>query len=325
MAQSQLQVFTEHGKEFPSRRVGKHSLLVQADCIDWLAAMPEDSIHAVVCDPPYGVKEYEHAEIAKLERGVGGTWRIPPSFDGHTRAPLPRFTDLNDKERKALSEFFEKWSREVTRVLVPGAHVFVACNAFLVQPVSAAIVAGGLEFRGETIRLVQTLRGGDRPKGAESEFPDVVSLPRGSYEPWALFRKPLLPRMTVADTLRKFGTGALRRLPDGRPFSDVIPSERTPKAERAIAAHPSLKPQSFLRQIVRASLPLGEGVVLDPFAGSGSTIAAAEAMGLSAIGLERYPDYFLMAVDAIPELTALKRRERPAPDPVDHPTGEVLF
>ncbi|GAB4287517.1 MAG: hypothetical protein Fur0025_21030 [Oscillatoriaceae cyanobacterium] len=48
----------------------------------------------------------------------------------------------------------------------------------------------------------------------------------------------------------------------GNPFNDVIFSERTPKQEREIANHPSLKPQSFLRQVVYAALPLGEGILL---------------------------------------------------------------
>ncbi len=57
-----------------------------------------------------------------------------------------------------------------------------------------------------------------------------------------------------------------------------------------------------MRQMVYAALPLGKGVIADPFMGSGSTIAAAEAMGLQAIGAERYLDYFKMAADSIPEL-----------------------
>ena len=60
----------------------------------------------------------------------------------------------------------------------------------------------------------------------------------------------------------------------------MIPSERTPQREREIANHPSIKPQSFLRRIVYAALPLGEGVIADPFMGSGSTIAACEAVGV---------------------------------------------
>ena len=39
-----------------------------------------------------------------------------------------------------------------------------------------------------------------------------------------------------------------------------------------------------MRQIVRASLPLGNGIVLDPFMGGGSTIAAAIAVGYESIG-----------------------------------------
>jgi site-specific DNA-methyltransferase (adenine-specific) len=155
---------------------------------------------------------------------------------------------------------------------------------------------------------VRTLRGGDRPKNAEDEFPDVSSLPRGCYEPWGLFRKPLPPGMKVSDCLREYGTGGLRRRPDGLPFGDVIASERTPQLERAIADHPSLKPQSLLRQLVHAALPLGEGIVADPFMGSGSTVAAAEAMGVACIGVERHVDYYELALTAIPRLAALRMR-----------------
>jgi len=91
-------------------------------------------------------------------------------------------------------------------------------------------------------------------------------------------------------------------MPDGKPFLDVILSERTPRREREIADHPSLKPQSFLRQIVRAALPLGIGVIADPFMGSGSTLAAAEATGLEAVGVERHINYFDMALSAVPKL-----------------------
>ena len=79
--------------------------------------------------------------------------------------------------------------------------------------------------------------------------------------------------MKVSECLREFQTGGLRRISEDRPFEDVIVSERTPRKERDIADHPSLKPQSFMRQIIFAALPLGVGVVTDTFMGSGSTIA----------------------------------------------------
>jgi site-specific DNA-methyltransferase (adenine-specific) len=285
-----------------------NSAIIHGDCLEWLSRIPENSIHAILTDPPYGVREYEAHELEKLAAGRGGIWRIPPSFDGNVRAPLPRFTALEERDREKMALFFREWSRLCVQALRPGAHVFVASNAFIVPLLLSSLIEGGLEFRGQMMRLVRTLRGGDRPKNAEQEFPFVSSMPRGCYEPWVLFRKPLPNGMKVSDALREFQTGGLRRLPNGNPFEDVIPSERTPKAERAIADHPSLKPQSLMRLLAYIALPLGEGVVVDPFAGSGSTIAAAEAVGVSALGIERHRPYFDMAKAAVPRLSALPSR-----------------
>jgi site-specific DNA-methyltransferase (adenine-specific) len=281
------------------------TLIVHIDCFEWMARTPEGTIHAMVTDPPYGVKEYEPDQLEKRSSGNGGIWRIPPSFDGHRRAPLPRFTALTDDERRQLKEYFYEWAALAVKVLRPGGHLFLASNAFLSQSIFGVIVEAGFEFRGQIIRQVKTLRGGDRPKNAEEEFPDVCTMPRGCYEPWGLFRKPIPSTMTVSDCLREFKTGGLRRKADGKPFEDMIVSERTPRNEREIADHPSLKPQSFLRQIVYASLPLGVGLVVDPFMGSGSTVAAAQFLGYSAIGLERHQEYYEMSRRAIPELAQL--------------------
>jgi site-specific DNA-methyltransferase (adenine-specific) len=237
--------------DYPSRQFGS-SLLVHADCFEWMERIPANSFHAIVTDPPYGVKEYDFDQLTKRTNGKGGIWRIPPSFDGHTRSPLPRFTALNSKEREQLRRFFVAWGKLAVRVLRPGGHLFLAGNAFLSQFVFSAVVEGGFEFRGEIIRLVRTLRGGDRPKNAETD------------------------------------------------------SERTPQAERRIADHPSLKPQSFLRQLVHAALPLGVGILADPFMGSGSTLAAAEALGWASVGVERLDDYFTLACNAVPELARIR-------------------
>ena len=131
-------------------------------------------------------------------------------------------------------------------------------------------------------------------------------MPRGCHEPWGIFRNPLPAKMKVSDSLREFETGGLRRTPQGKPLADVIPSERTPRHERGIADHPSLKPQSFLRQVVHAALPLGQGIIADPFMGSGSTIAAAEALGLSSVGVERHSDYYELSRHAIPQLATVR-------------------
>ncbi len=194
------------------------------------------------------------------------------------------------------------------RVLVPGGHVFIASNPLLSTMTFHALQEGGFEKRGEIIRLVQTLRGGYKPKGAEEEFPEVSVMPRSCWEPWGIFRKPFTG--TIAENLRNWGTGGLRRTSAEEPLKDLIPCSPTRGLEKQIAPHPSLKPQRFLRQIVRAALPLGIGIIYDPFAGSGSTLAAAEALGLRSVGTDRDPEYFNMARVAFSQLAALEVRER---------------
>ena len=282
-------------------QVGQATLHL-GDCFDWLTQREDNSIHAVLTDPPYSLHEYTYEQQSKLRQGRGGVWRIPPSFDGHVRSPLPRFTTLSSDQLDYIKTFFFVWARLLLPKLVPGAHVVVASNPLLSYLVSASLAEAGLERRGEIARLTMTMRGGDRPKAAHEEFADVTVMPRSMWEPWLVYRKPIDGR--VQDNLRRWKTGGFRRPELGKPFGDVIPSSPTSKAERALAPHPSLKPQSFLRQLVRAVLPLGEGVILDPFAGAGSTLAAAEALNYASIGVEKDSVYYDMACEAIPKLIA---------------------
>ena len=284
---------------FRSHSFGK-AILFEADCVDWLARQPENHFHAVVTDPPYGLVEYQPDQQRKLRAGRGGVWRIPPAFDGSRRSPLPRFTVLSTKDVEGLACFFHEWGRALLPRLVPGANVVIASNPLISYAVSSALVRAGLERRGEIARLVMTMRGGDRPKAAHEEFSSVSVMPRSMWEPWLVFRRPIEGR--VQDNLRKWKTGGFRRPSADRPFGDVIASSPTHGSERTLAPHPSLKPQAFLRTLVRGVLPLGEGRILDPFAGAGSTLAAAEAVGYESVGVERDPVYFKIAVRAIPKL-----------------------
>ncbi len=303
---------------FPERSIGNRVLmpiaqeafrsgnatLIHGDCFEWLATAQTNSIEAVVTDPPYGLVEYSEDEQRKLRAGRGGVWRIPPSFDGNKRSPLPRFTVLSRDDIGELERFFFSWALLLFPVIVPGAHVIIASNPLLSFVVASAVTRAGFERRGEIIRLTMTMRGGDRPKAAHTEFAEISVMPRSMWEPWLIFRKPIEGR--VQDNLRRWKTGGFRRPSKDQPFGDVIASGPTRKAERSLAPHPSLKPQTFLRKVVRSVLPLGEGTVLDPFAGAASTLAAAEAIGYCSIGIEKDARYFDIAREALPKLRAMK-------------------
>jgi hypothetical protein len=65
-------------------------------------------------------------------------------------------------------------------------------------------------------------------------------------------------------------------------------------AERQGVTHPTVKPLDLMAYLCRLVTPPG-GIVLDPFAGSGTTLKAAISEGFQAIGIERDPAYHAMA------------------------------
>lgn len=73
-------------------------------------------------------------------------------------------------------------------------------------------------------------------------------------------------------------------------------------AERDGATHPTVKPLALMRWLVRLVTPPG-GVVLDPFAGSGTTLLAARQEHMRAIGIEREAEYAEMAAHRLRQLS----------------------
>ena len=55
--------------------------------------------------------------------------------------------------------------------------------------------------------------------------------------------------------------------------------------------HPTVKPLSLMRYLITLIAPPSNALILDPFAGSGSTIVAAKQLGIDAIGIEKETEY----------------------------------
>ncbi len=74
--------------------------LACGDCFALLQQIPDNSIHAVVTDPPFGLDEFDPSQVSRLRSGRGGLWRQPP----RSRAPLPRFSVLSASYSDAVAE-----------------------------------------------------------------------------------------------------------------------------------------------------------------------------------------------------------------------------
>lgn len=127
-----------------------------------------------------------------------------------------------------------------------------------------------------------------------------------SYNPPAIWRSP-------DERSGEFLTGIQNRAGTVRGgFGDRGGASRffyTAKASRADRStnganntHPTVKPTDLMRWLVRLVTPPG-GVVLDPFAGSGSTLVAARAEGVRAVGIEREDEYARIIADRLAQLS----------------------
>jgi len=92
---------------------------------------------------------------------------------------------------------------------------------------------------------------------------------------------------------------------NGNKWSDqdyrVIRGERPSSAQSGPRKnfHPTVKPISLMKYIINLLAPPGEPTLLDPFAGSGSTLVAAKELGINAIGIEISEEYCEIARNRI--------------------------
>src|SRR5690554_649488 len=99
-------------------------------------------------------------------------------------------------------------------------------------------------------------------------------------------KEKLLQRSGSRCICQERGKGAL--LGGGGATKNIFSAPIVGGRERT--KHPTQKPLSLMSWLVRLVVPIG-GTVLDPFAGSGTTLLAAVTEGRNAIGIEREPEY----------------------------------
>ena len=80
----------------------------------------------------------------------------------------------------------------------------------------------------------------------------------------------------------------------------------TNKDDKSDFKHPTIKPLPFIKNMVENSSERG-GLVLDPFAGSGTTAVAAKMLNRHFIGFEIEPKYFKIATDRVDGITKKER------------------
>lgn len=162
------------------------SIVRHGDCLKLLPDLPEATVDAIVCDPPYGIDF------------LGEKW------DGQAiRHAARTHTGRRLSPGEGFQAWATQWTLECARVLKPGAHL-----AAFAAPRTAHRLASALEDAGLQLRdTLMWLYGQGLPKSRRLPGGQGTSL-KPAYEPVILARKPL-DSTTVEENHRRHGTGTL--------------------------------------------------------------------------------------------------------------------
>lgn len=268
------------------------SRIILGDCLVELPKLLENSVSLVLTDPPYNYevagKNWDDAEIerrlAKIKNSKTIVKHIPYGNGLSGGVRNQNWYKRNADNNAAYMDWCKKWMAELYRVCKNGAFVGVFANNR-----SAAHVQIALEHVGFYTRdLIIYKKNGGIPRGINlgKKHKDMAgwhSCLRNCYEVVVLVQKPLLNN--YFNTFNINNLGVIKTISDkgfqGNIFDDIT-------LDKEKVEHLTPKPLSLMEKLVDMLLPQSDKhIVLDCFAGSGTTLLAAKNLGFQYIGIEK--------------------------------------
>lgn len=264
--------------------------VVHGDCLEIMKMLPDNSVDSIVTDPPYGLGF------------MGKAWdALPPGLE---------------------------WATECLRVLKPGGHLLAFGGTRTWHRLAVAVEDAGFEIR-DSIAWMYGSGFPKHRANLKPAFEPIV-MARKSYKGSLTANEAIHgtgalningcrigdgkdrvsggPR-TARDPLRKWNMGETGTRPSGGrwPTNVTLSDEiadglaearffyvaKAPDKERPVVdgiGHATVKPLALMRWLVRLITPAG-GTVLEPFAGSGTTVEACILEGFHCIAIEREAEY----------------------------------
>jgi site-specific DNA-methyltransferase (adenine-specific) len=280
--------------------------LYMGDALTTLKNLPDNSVHLCVTDPPYFID------------GLGDEWDRDTVVASQSKAGvvggLPVGMKFDPQQGIKFQAFMHDISKEVYRVLVPGAFYVSFTQARLYHRLGVAVEDAGFEIRdmlawkyeGQAKAFSQDhfVR---KMKISDAEKERIIADLGGrktpqlkpQMEPMTLAQKPKSGTFVENWLTHRTGLVDVTQSLDGMFPGNVMEAKKPSKAEKGEGNdHPTVKPVGLISHLIQLFSTPGQ-VVLDPFLGSGSHGIAAVETGREFIGIERHPHYFDIATNRI--------------------------
>jgi modification methylase len=242
--------------------------VIDGDCLDVMAGLPAGSADLVFADPPYNLQlngELHRPDNSRVD-GVEEEW--------------DKFADF-----AAYDRFTHAWLAAARRLLKPAGALWVIGSYHNIFRIGAALQDLGFWILNDVV------------------WRKANPMPNFRGRRFTNAHETLLWCARDRDARYTFNYAAMKALNDELQMrSDwLIPicggTERLRDAEGR-KAHPTQKPEALLHRVLLASTRPGD-LVLDPFAGTGTTGAVARRLGRRFVGIERDADYAALARERI--------------------------
>lgn len=273
------------------------------DALDLLNSIPDQSVHAIITDPPYFID------------GMGDEWNNSNLQEKSKKAgiigSLPVGMKFDPQQGRNFQRFMAKISNEAFRVLKPGGFFVVFSQARLYHRMAVAVEDSGFEVRdmlgwiyeGQAkafsqdhfVRKMTWLTESQKRRVLEQLGGRKTPQLKPCIEPMVLAQKPREGTFIENWLAHETGLVDTTATLDGKFPGNLMDVPKPRKLEKGDDnIHLTVKPVRLIEHLVQLFTKEGQ-TVLDPFAGSGSHGVAAIRMGRKFIGFEIEEAYVRIA------------------------------
>lgn len=282
-------------------------VVLNGDCREEMRNIPDNYFSACITDPPYNYEfighKWDENEISRRKKNVQNSKTLVKNIPyGSGLSGGVRNKRWYEKNRNNILEYQNwclEWGTELFRVCKPGATVLIFNSTRTIAHVQVAMENAGFYARD----MIVYRRHSGIPKGINMqrkleekgfENPEMSaglhSCLRGEWESICVLQKPL--QNNYIETFIEYGTGLFcTETEDGGFQSNIIENIKRDK-NASYNVHCTVKPLELMSKLVDIFVPKSDNsILLDPFAGSGTTLVAAKNANVGYVGIEIEPTY----------------------------------